>query len=625
MERRRRLRARQRELLLSWLRPILVVLLLAGCYFGVRYVLWRSDKEVAAIKNRQESEYYLIVDQPLTMTVVNDSGQLAMEISGKKVYLTTDQRTAIFEEAHAVYYENNQPSLTMDAGRIQYDTQTEDFLLTDGLKIQTKDGMFVESPEVTWRAAKNAGSSRGTKVPAFAFAKGVKVWNQDGNLMQSDYMQADRELMYMEFVGHVNGFVAALQDTSFIRERKITDVEQLKLQDFEKLNFESEQLIYDKANQVVLATSRYYDRSFKVLDLDGNEVKVETYEKEQKQVHFSKAEIDVLANHLEAHIAQKWADCIGNITMVIPPAQPKANDDKALQVVKKYSTSIAAAEVEYFWGHDYVLTHGRTRVEQQDRLALADQITYWGEQRQVLLDGNITVVQGSGQWLFDADLVRASDHDMRRALETYSELYGDRAVIYLNNNDFIASGNVLVRQDEREIAADTIVYQDTIKRITARSNVKFHDVDGQTFLCGALVFNDESKFLQVESGALASIRLPAKYANDINRALAQAREEPVPAEITDPAVPASVTRNPNSGSTIRSGVTPSAPANVPSVPPATGGKALPPLTVPGEDTGAPPSNTDLFIGPLQPPAEPADSKQDGSADGDGKSSAGGAK
>lgn len=591
MNRRRNNGAQRRARLLSVLRLLAVVALLEYAYLGVNYVLKRSADEVAAIKNRQESDYYLIVDQPLKMTVVNDAGELAMEISGKDVRLTTDQRTAIFTGAHAVYYEDGQTSLVMDAGKIEYDTLTEDFLLTEGLKIETRDGMFVEAPQVEWRQAKNVSSSRAAKVPSFRFAKGVKVWNQDGNLMQSDYMQADRELLYMEFVGHVTGQIATLQDTGFIRERKLTDVEQLKLEDFEKLEFASEQLIYDKRNQVVLATSRYYDRAFKIIDLEGNEVKVENYQSTPEQVAFSKEEIRVLANHLEAHVAQKWADCIGSITMVIPPSQPDPNEDKALQVVKQHETRVSADEVEYFWGRDYVMTHGRTRVEQEDRLAVADQIIYWGDKRMVLLDGNLTVVQGSGGWLFEADLVRADDHDMRRSLETYTELYAARAVIYLSNNDFIASGSVRVRQDERETAADTIVYQDTIKRITARGNVKFRDANGQTFLCKALVFNDQTKYLEVDGGATASILLPAKYANDINRALAEAREQPVPPLVSDPEVPAPSQRDPNAGSSLRLGTKPPLPSVSPvPIPPATGGKQLEPLGIP--DGGN--------VGPLPP-------------------------
>ncbi len=251
---------------------------------------------------------------------------------------------------------------------------------------------------------------------------------------------------------------------------------------------------------------------------------LQTYQKEWQQVTFSKEGITIAANHLEAHISEKWATCIGNIGMLVPPAEEKASDDKALRVVKRYETRIQTEKLEYFWGRDYILTHTTTRVEQEDRLAIADKIVYWGEKKEVLLDGNITIVQGSGQWMVDEGLIEVENHDMRRAVTTYTEVYADRSVIYLNNNDFIASGNVRVRQDERETAADTIVYQDTIKRITALGNVKFRDKDGQTLMCNNLVYHDQSKYLEIKNGMAASMRLPAKYANDINSALAQARE-----------------------------------------------------------------------------------------------------
>jgi lipopolysaccharide export system protein LptA len=254
--------------------------------------------------------------------------------------------------------------------------------------------------------------------------------------------------------------------------------------------------------------------------------------------------------------------------MLIPPAEPEEGDDRALKVVKKSTTRVATEDVEYFWGRDFILTHGPTRVEQEDRLALADQIVYWGDEKQVLLDGNITMVQGDGRWLVDEELVEVDNHDMRRAVTSYSELYAARAVVYLNNNDFIASGNVMVRQDEREVAADVIVYQDEIKRISADGNVKFWDKDDQQFICSSLVFHSDSDFMEVQGGALATMRLPAKFANDINRTLAEVREEPAPAEIADPPVSEEVpTRDPNRGSTIASGVRPVAPSGPPPIGP----------------------------------------------------------
>ena len=183
MERRKRRRARWREFTLALLRFLAAVALIAGCYFGVRYVFKRSALEVAQIKDRPASDYYLIVDQPMKMTVVNDAGELAMEITGQDVRLTTDQRTAIFTGAHAVYYEGGQPSLTMDAGKIEYDTLSEDFLLTEGLTIKTKDGMQVVSSEVEWRRAKNQSANARSKPPSFRFAKGVKVTSSDGNTL----------------------------------------------------------------------------------------------------------------------------------------------------------------------------------------------------------------------------------------------------------------------------------------------------------------------------------------------------------------------------------------------------------------------------------------------------------
>ena len=562
MERRKYRLRQRRELLASFLRYLLLAAVVAGSYFGVRYVFRQSDAEIAEVVDRPDSPWYLIVDadENVVMRVVDDTGEMSMELTGEEVRLTTDQKKAVFIGAQATYYEDGQESIRMDAGRIDYDMDTEDFLLSDGLHIETNDGMIVDAPEVVWYRVKNRASGSGAKAPSFSFPQGVSVANYDKQngqqqfAVEADYLQADKDLRYMEFVGSVVGELNSLKDAEFVAEREITDTGSLNLEDFEKISFQAEQMIYDKEAQVVLATSRMYDRRFRILDLDGQEVKIEDRMDEEWPVTFSKEEIRVRCAHLEAHIEKKWAACVGNVDMLIPPAEPEPDDDRALQVVKKSETRIATGELEYWWGNDHVICHQRTRVEQDDRLALANGITYWGEKKMVLLDGDITVVQGSGTWLVENELIEVGDHDMERAVKSYTELYSDQAAIYLDNNDFVASGNVRTRSEERETAADTIVYQDDIKRITAKGNVKFRDRDGQTLLCGGLVFHNEYDYMEVNGGAAATIRLPAKYANDINEVLAEMREEEVPAAITDPPVPeGGQTYNPNARSPLLAG------------------------------------------------------------------------
>lgn len=612
MERRKRFFARLRTSLLALLKLVLAIALGIGVNYGTKYVNLRSEQEIEKIKNRPQPQWYLEVDQPVRMVVVDDQGKMSMEISGKTVRLSKDQKKAYFSGAHAVYYENGETSLTMDAGEIEYNTITEDFNLTKGLAIITRDGMTVTADQVEWRRFKQSNLVAGSQPPSFRFPKGVDVASAEGNRLHADYMQADKDLLYMEFVGHVGGDVQALQDTGFISGRGLTDAGQLKLEDFQKLKFSAEQLIYDKRNQVVLATSRFYDRSFKIRDLDGRVVKPETYQPQPQQVNFSKDGVTISANHIEAHISKKWVEGVGNIGMIVPPSAEKASDDKALRVMRKYETRLECEDVEYFWGRDYILTHGRTRVEQNDRMAMADQAVYWGDEKMVLLDGNITIVQGSGDWLLDNDLISVENHDMRRAVSTYTELYADRAVIYLNNNDIVASGNVRTRQDERETFADMIVYQDKIKRITASGNVKFQDKDGQSFLCGSLVYHNESKYMQVSKGASAAIRLPAKFANDINRALAKAREQAEPPEVVDPPVGEPTRRNPNEGSNTAGNVTaPSLTPGETELGPLTipdGGGDVPPIAAPeGEGEGAKlnlKEGHELFV-PLEEEKQPA--------------------
>ena len=563
-------RRRIRETIFYWIRQVFTIAAIVASYYLVQYVFEKSTEEVAAVKEREDSPWYMIVDKEgerVSMSVVDDSGQLSMKITGDSVKLTTDQKTAEFENADAEYFEDGKLSIAMHAGKLTYDTQTEDFVL-DTLNIETSDGMHIEAPFVEWRRVKDARlvtKPNAAKVPSFRFPQGVYVENkQDGNSIRANYMQADKELRYMEFVGKVEGSVSELSDTQFIEERELTDVGELNLEDIKTLGFKAEEVIYDMNNQVIVASTRLYDRRFNVRDMDGRDVRIEDFQKDQNgeplpptPLTFTKEEITITCHHLEAHIGKKWLSCVGEIEMLVPPSEPKPDDDNALRVVKRYETRIASNEIEYFWGRDYILTHSRTRVEQEDRLAMADRITYWGDQKMVLLNGAVTMVQGDGSWLVEEDLISVDNHDMERAVRAYMELTMDRAVVYLNNNDFIASGDVYMKQDERETHADTLVYQDEDKRITADGNVKFVDKDSQTLLCNSLVFHKNSDFIEIQGGMSATLRIPAKFANDINKALAETREKEVPAEVTDPPVSEEVpTHNPNSGSVLASNVRP---------------------------------------------------------------------
>ncbi len=109
---------------------------------------------------------------------------------------------------------------------------------------------------------RSSANARGAKIPSFRFKKGVDIISSEGNRLHADYMQADRELLYLECVGHVTGDVAALEDTGFISDRGLAQVGELKLEDFKKLHFSAEQVIFDKRKQVVLCTSRFYSKLY---------------------------------------------------------------------------------------------------------------------------------------------------------------------------------------------------------------------------------------------------------------------------------------------------------------------------------------------------------------------------
>jgi lipopolysaccharide assembly outer membrane protein LptD (OstA) len=106
------------------------------------------------------------------------------------------------------------------------------------------------------------------------------------------------------------------------------------------------------------------------------------------------------------------------------------------------------------------------RLEQVDKSAAADRISYSESLDRVELVGSVRLEQRSGQWLVRERLVRPPrDEEERKALESPAVLEADRVVVFLTSRNSVATGNVRVTQEGRSATGDRAEYDDQEGRI----------------------------------------------------------------------------------------------------------------------------------------------------------------
>ncbi len=484
----------------------------------VRVVMVQSNREVKDILDKQAAERSTLELRKPKMKGFGTEGQKVWEIEAEHLTVDETSNLVTFLNTTAVFYDKGEESLRAKVGKLEYSRDTRNMELTSGIEMQTVDKIDVLTKRVIWL----------DYYQRFIFPDGAKLITEESNYIKSDYMQSDRKLDHLEAVGHVFVWVREMKDERLIRKHDLARGD-IKLEEFKDVTITAEKVLFDREKQVVVATSRLYNRPFRVMSPDGEEIKIEKYQKKVSPVFFKKKEIEVFTNHLEVHLDQKYASAKGNIRGIIYPSRGSANDDKALQVMRKERTWFKTDEADYYWGDDYVRTFAPTTVVQNERLAKANSITYFGKyeesgepgyQRAMFIEGGVQVWQRSGKWMFDNKLLEeVKEQELRKILQEEAGLKSDKMVAMLNRADFHAQGNVETIQNNRRVRADEILYADLDKKFIANGNAHFVDKEAQEFYGQQIIYFSNSEDIEINGSGTATIKIPEKYRKDIDRAL----------------------------------------------------------------------------------------------------------
>jgi len=509
-----------RERRMERLRLALVIIAIALLGVLVRYIFVQSNLEVQRILEQQRAERYTLQLETPKMKGFNVKGEKVWEIGAESVSIDESRNIVTFLNTTATFYDEGEESLRASVGRLEYNRDTRNMELMEGIEMRTVDDVDVLTSRVVWL----------DYYQRFIFPEGAKLVTQEGNYIKSDYMQSDKKLDHLEAVGHVFVWVSEMKDMTLIEKHELTR-EDVDLKEFKNVTIAAEKLLYDRKQQVILATSRFYHKPFRVMSPQGQEVKIEDYQPEASQLFFKKKEVELFANHLEVHVDEKWARATGNIKGEILPSKGNPNEDKALRVMRRERTWFTTDDVDYYWGEDYVRTYAPTTIVQNERLAKAHEVTYFGKyresgvpgtQRAMFIEGGIQVWQKSGEWMFDEELLEeVKEEELKKMFREESDISADRMVVFLNRNDFHAAGDVMARQENRTVRADEILYTDGDKKFIANGNAYFVDKEGQEFYGQQIIYFSEAEDIEVNGASTATIKIPEKYRDDVDRALSR--------------------------------------------------------------------------------------------------------
>ncbi len=152
-----------------------------------------------------------------------------------------------------------------------------------------------------------------------------------------------------------------------------------------------------------------------------------------------------------------------------------------------------------------------------------------GFQRAMFVEGDIHIWQKNGEWMFDEGLLDdVKEEELQKMLREQSDVQADRMVVFLNRNDFHATGNVLAQQENRVIRGDEVLYTDENKEFIANGNAYFRDKEGQEFYGQQIIYFSEAEDIEVNGSSTATIKIPPKYREDVDRALSRIRGKKTP-------------------------------------------------------------------------------------------------
>lgn len=181
--------------------------------------------------------------------------------------------------------------------------------------------------------------------------------------------------------------------------------------------------------------------------------------------------------------------------------------ERTINIFKNEPTEVYANILTYNWDTEEMMAKGEVKVLQQDLSSTMDTLEYNPSAKTYRMTGNVFMTLLDTEWIFEHKLVEERDVDLARAL-TENETTVEADFVETGEDSDLTTmrgsseAQVAIAQDDKVLYADSVVFDDGKKMMTAEGSVAFYQENGEWLRQGKLIEGepdeDTKRFLERE-------------------------------------------------------------------------------------------------------------------------------
>jgi lipopolysaccharide assembly outer membrane protein LptD (OstA) len=209
----------------------------------------------------------------------------------------------------------------------------------------------------------------------------------------------------------------------------------------------------------------------------------------------------------KAFVAKTFVKFKKKTTGKEPTGEEVPKRERTINVFKNEPTEVYANVLTYNWDTEEMMAKGEVKVLQKDLSSTMDTLEYNPSAKTYRMTGSVFMTLLDTEWIFENKLVEERDVDLARALtENETTIEADFVETGEDSDISTMRGNteaqVAIAQDDKVLYADSVVFDDGNKMMTAEGSVAFYQQNGEWLRKGKLIEGepdeDTKKFLERE-------------------------------------------------------------------------------------------------------------------------------
>ncbi len=169
-----------------------------------------------------------------------------------------------------------------------------------------------------------------------------------------------------------------------------------------------------------------------------------------------------------------------------------AKRERVINIFKNEPTEVYGNVLTYNWDTEEMSAIGEVKVVQGKVTATMDRLDYNPDRKTYRMQGNVFVTLLETEWIFEHELVEEEDIELAEALaEKETTLEADLLLTGEDSDLMTMRGGkntpARITQEDKELIADEIVFDDRTKTMAAKGNVVFYQENGDWLREGKLI------------------------------------------------------------------------------------------------------------------------------------------